>query len=194
MYPLPQRPWSSPEVGFPAASHSVQSFSSVISSVQSKNHTFPPAPYGPKPHLRGPGKNITPSHRHLLCEVARIQRIALMLYPFPQRPWSSPAVGFPAASHSVQSFSLSVQSSVQFSLKTGPFHRLPMARIHTSEARGRTLRLRTDTFFAKWRAFSGSRWCCIRSHSALGLHQKWGSQRRPIQFNLSVQSFQFSSV
>ncbi len=38
LYPFPQRPWSSPEVGFPAASHSVQSFSSIqsFSSVQSK--------------------------------------------------------------------------------------------------------------------------------------------------------------
>ncbi len=63
---------------------SVQSFSSV----QSKNNAFPPAPYGPKPHLRGPGENNTPSHRHLLCEAVRIWRIALVLYQFPQRPWS----------------------------------------------------------------------------------------------------------
>ena len=65
-----------------------------------------------------------------------------------------------------------------------------MARSRTSEARGRTIRLRIDTFFAKWCAFSGSRRCCIRSHSALGLHQKWGSRGRPIQsVQSSVQSF-----
>ena len=90
-------------------------------------------------------------------------------------------------------FSSVFQSSVQFSLKTRPFHRLPMARSRTSEARGRTLRLRIGTFFAKWCAFSGARWCCIRSHSALGLHRKWGSRRRPIQFSsFSLSVFQFS--
>ncbi len=141
LYPFPQRPWSSPEIGFPAASHSVQFFQSFqfSVSVQSKNRAFPPAPYRPQPHLRGPGKNITPSHRHLLCEMVRIWRIALALYPFPQRPWSSPETGFPAVSHSVQSLSFTFSLPVfQFRLRTRPFHRLPMARSRTSESRGRT--------------------------------------------------------
>ena len=55
----------------------------------SENAIFAPAARGPKPHLRGPRMYTAPSHRHLLCGVARISRNALVQYSLRDRFWFS---------------------------------------------------------------------------------------------------------